>query len=146
MSALMLAERKLKENDFIFDDLPRDRQDPIWNELLKQPFQLSVQELSALKNARFSSLGLFVDSLLITIYLFILILIFFLLSPRSDNSQLLTPSSSISSRVPVNPPGTNSTSTLSDVTNSSIVCSTDEAVEAEDVSSIPIPNGIFSRE
>ena len=76
MSAIKLAERKLKENDFIFDDLPRDRQDPIWNELLKKPFQLNVQELSALKNARFSSLGLFVDSL-ITIYLFILILIFF---------------------------------------------------------------------
>ena len=34
------------------------------------------------------------------------------------------------------------------VTNSpsSIVCSTDEAVKVEDVSSAPIPNGIFSRE
>ena len=146
MSALKVAERKLKENDFIFDDLPRDRQDPIWNELLKHPFHLSVQELSALKNARFISLGLFVDSL-ITINLFILILIFFLLTPRSDNSQLSTPSSSISG-VPVNPPGTNSTSTLSDVTNSSSlnVCSTDEAFKAEDVSPVPIPNGIFSRE
>ena len=146
MSALKVAERKLKENDFIFDDLPRDRQDPIWNELLKHPFQLSVQELSALKNARFISLGLFVDSL-ITINLFILMLIFFLLTPRLDNSQLSTPCSSIS-RVPVNPPGTNSTSTstLSDVTNSSIVCSVDEAAVAEDVPSIPIPNGIFSRE
>ena len=146
MSAIKLAERKLKENDFIFDDLPRDRQDPIWNELLKKPFQLNVQELSALKNARFSSLGLFVDSL-ITIYLFILVLIFFLLTPRSDNSQLSTPSSSIS-RVPVNPPGTNCTSTFSDVTNSSssIVCSSDEAFKAEDVSPVPIPNGIFSRE
>ena len=82
MSAIKLAERKLKENGFIFDDLPRDRQDPIWNELLKQPFQLSVQELSALKNARFSSLGLFVDSLIITINLFIIILIFFLSSFR----------------------------------------------------------------
>ncbi len=78
MSAIKLAERKLKENDFNFDHLPRDRQDPIWNELLKHPCQLSVQELSALKNARFISLGLFVDSL-ITINLFILILIFFLL-------------------------------------------------------------------
>ena len=147
MSALKLAERKLKENDFRFDDLPGDRQDPIWNELLKQPFQLSVQELSALKNARFSSLGLFVDSLIITINLFIIILIFFLLTPRSDKSELSTPSSSISG-VPVNPPGTNSTSTLSDVSNSSssIVCSPDEAVKAEDVSSVPIPNGIFSRE
>jgi hypothetical protein len=144
MSAIKLAERKLKENDFVFDDLPRDRQDPIWNELLKHPFQLSVQELSALKNARFISLGLFVDSL-ITINLFILILIFFLLTPRSDNSQLSTPCPSIS-RVPVNPPGTISTSTLSDVTNSSIVCSVDEATVAEDVPSIPIPNGIFSRE
>jgi hypothetical protein len=73
MSALKVAERKLKENDFRFDDLPGDRQDPLWNELLKQPFQLSVQELSALKNARFSSSkGLFVDSL-ITINLFLLI-------------------------------------------------------------------------
>ena len=145
MSAIKLAERKLKENDFTFDDLPRDRQDPIWNELLKHPFQLSVQELSALKNARFISLGLFVDSL-ITINLFILILIFFLLTPRLDNSQLSTPCSSIS-RVTVNPPGTNCTSSsFSDVTNSSIVCSVDEATVAEDVPSIPIPNGIFSRE
>ena len=78
MSAIKLAERKLKENDFTFDDLPRDRQDPIWNELLKHPFQLSVQELSALKNARFISLGLFVDSL-ITINLFILILMVFII-------------------------------------------------------------------
>ena len=77
MSAIKLAERKLKENNFIFDDLPRDRQDPVWNELLKHPFQLSVQELSALKNARFISLGLFVDSL-ITFNLFILIFNFFL--------------------------------------------------------------------
>ena len=30
--------------------------------------------------------------------------------------------------------------------SSSIVCSTDEAVKVEDVSSAPIPNGIFSRE
>ena len=112
MSALKEAARKISENNFRFDDLPGDRQDPIWNELLKHPFQLSVQELSALKNARFISLGLFVDSL-ITINLFILILIFFLLTPRSDNSQLSTPSSSIS-RVPVNSPGTNCTSTLSD--------------------------------
>jgi hypothetical protein len=92
MSALKVAERKLKENDFRFDDLPGDRQDPIWNELLKQPFQLSVQELSALKNARFSSSsGLFVDSL-ITINLFLLILLLFLLTPRSDkNFRLLLP-------------------------------------------------------
>ena len=78
MSALKLAERKLKENDFIFDDLPRDRQDPIWNELLKQPFQLSVQELSALKNARFSSFGC-IDSL-ININSFLLILKLFLIT------------------------------------------------------------------
>ena len=57
MSALQEAQRKIHVNDFRFDDLPEDRQDPIWNELLKQPFQLSVQELSALKNARFSSLA-----------------------------------------------------------------------------------------
>jgi hypothetical protein len=82
MSALKEAARKISENNFRFDDLPGDRQDPIWNELLKQPFQLSVQELSALKNARFSSLGLFVDSLIITINLFIIILIFFLSSFR----------------------------------------------------------------
>ena len=89
MSALKLAERKLKENDFRFDDLPGDRQDPIWNELLKQPFQLSVQELSALKNARFSSLGLFVDSLIITINLFIIILIFSFLVQINQNFLLL---------------------------------------------------------
>lgn len=73
MSALQEAQRKIHVNDFRFDDLPEDRQDPIWNELLKQPFQLSVQELSALKNARFSSLGC-IDSLIyINLFLFILI-------------------------------------------------------------------------
>ncbi len=37
---------------------------------------------------------------------------------------------------------------MTDVTSSSssIVCSTDEAFKAEDVSPFPIPNGIFSRE
>jgi hypothetical protein len=79
MSALKEAARKISENNFRFDDLPGDRQDPIWNELLKQPFQLSVQELSALKNARFSSFGLFVDSL-ININLFLLILKLFLIT------------------------------------------------------------------
>ena len=49
MSALQEAQRKIHVNDFRFDDLPEDRQDPIWNELLKQPFQLSVQELCAQK-------------------------------------------------------------------------------------------------
>ena len=89
MSALKEAARKISENNFRFDDLPGDRQDPIWNELLKQPFQLSVQELSALKNARFSSLGLFVDSLIITINLFIIILIFSFLVQINQNFLLL---------------------------------------------------------
>jgi hypothetical protein len=78
MSALKEAARKISENNFRFDDLPGDRQDPIWNELLKQPFQLSVQELSALKNARFSSFGC-IDSL-ININLFLLILKLFLIT------------------------------------------------------------------
>ena len=78
MSALKEAARKISENNFRFDDLPGDRQDPIWNELLKQPFQLSVQELSALKNARISSFGC-IDSL-ININLFLLILKLFLIT------------------------------------------------------------------
>jgi hypothetical protein len=78
MSALKEAARKISENNFRFDDLPGDRQDPLWNELLKQPFQLSVQELSALKNARFSSFGC-IDSL-ININLFLLILKLFLIT------------------------------------------------------------------
>jgi len=57
MSALNVAQWKLQQNNFRFADLPGDIQDPIWNELLKQPYQLSLPELSALKNARFSSLG-----------------------------------------------------------------------------------------
>jgi len=60
MSALEEAKRKIGENDFRFDDLPGDRADPIWKELLNQPFKLSIQELSALKNARLSSLGLYI--------------------------------------------------------------------------------------
>ena len=50
--------------------------------------------------------------------------------------------------MPVSPPGTNSSMTLSDVTysSSSIVCSSDAVKSEEDVSSVPIPNGIFSRE
>jgi len=122
MSALKVAERKI------------------------QPFQLSIQELSALKNARFSSFGC-IDSL-ININLFPLILKLFLFTSRLDKSEVSTPSSSISGveKVPLNPLGTNSS--LCDITNStfSIVCSPDEAVKSEDVSSVPIPNGIFSRE
>ena len=142
MSSLKVAELKTSENNFRFDDLPGDRQDPIRNELLKQPFQLSVQELSALKNARFSSFGC-IDSL-ININLFLLTLTLFLFTSRSELSTL---SSSISGveKVPLNPLGTNSSSSLSDITNStfSIACSPDEAVKSEDVSSVPIPNGIF---
>ena len=66
MSALKEAQRKLQENNFSFADLPGDIRDPIWIELLKQPFQLCLPELSALKNARFSLLGC-INSL-ITIY------------------------------------------------------------------------------
>ena len=147
MSALNVAQRKLQQNNFRFADLPGDIQDPIWNELLKQPYQLSLPELSALKNARIISLGR-INSLII-INLFLLIQKFFLLTPRSDKSELSTPCSSISGveKVLLSPPGTNFSS-LSDLTSSSssIVCSSDDAVESEDVSSVPIPNGIFSRE
>ena len=147
MSALNVAQRKLQQNNFRFADLPGDIQDPIWNELLKQPYQLSLPELSALKNARIISLGC-INSLVI-INLFLLIQNFVLLTPRSDKTQLSTPCSSISGveKVLLSPPGTN-LSSLSDVTSSSssIVCSSDEVVESEDVSSVPIPNGIFSRE
>jgi hypothetical protein len=147
MSALNVAQRKLQQNNFRFADLPGDIQDPIWNELLKQPYQLSLPELSALKNARIISLGC-INSLVI-INLFLLIQNFVLLTSRSDKSELSTPCSSISGvdKVLLSPPGTNFSS-LSDVTSSSssIVCSSDEAVESEDVSSVPIPNGIFSRE
>ena len=47
------AKRKIQENNFVFDDLPDDRNDfSIWNHLLDAPYNLSVPELSALKNVR----------------------------------------------------------------------------------------------
>ena len=47
------AKRKIQENNFAFDDLPDDRNDvSIWNRLLDAPYNLSIPELSALKNDR----------------------------------------------------------------------------------------------
>ena len=47
------AKRKIQENNFAFDDLPDNRNDfSIWNRLLDAPYNLSVPELSALKNDR----------------------------------------------------------------------------------------------
>jgi len=52
MSALNEAKRKITKHNFAFNDLPLDRIDPIWSLLLNEPFYFSIQELSALKNAR----------------------------------------------------------------------------------------------
>jgi len=52
MCPLKEAERKIKDHNFNFNDLPLDRIDPIWNDLRIKPFNLSIQELSALKNLR----------------------------------------------------------------------------------------------
>ena len=71
MSALNVAQRKLQQNNFRFADLPGDIQDPIWNELLKQPYQLSLPELSALKNARIISLGCINSLIIINLFLII---------------------------------------------------------------------------
>ena len=52
-SSLGEAKRKIQENNFAFHDLPADRNDAsIWNRLLDAPYNLSVPELSALKNDR----------------------------------------------------------------------------------------------
>ena len=52
-TSLREAKRKIQENNFPFDDLPDDRNDvSIWNRLLDMPYNLSVPELSALKNDR----------------------------------------------------------------------------------------------
>jgi hypothetical protein len=59
MSSLKDAERKIQENDFSFDDLPDDRSDPIWNQLLAEPYKLKMKEMSALKNARCKLPGIF---------------------------------------------------------------------------------------
>jgi hypothetical protein len=95
-------------------------------------------------------LGSVLSVALIPLLIFPLILKLFLFTSRLDKSELSTPSSSISGveKVPLNPLGTKSSSSLSDITNSSflIVCSPDEAVKSEGVLSVPIPNGIFSRE
>jgi len=37
--------------DFLFEDLPNDRSDPLWTEI-RTTYNLSLAELSALKNAR----------------------------------------------------------------------------------------------
>jgi hypothetical protein len=37
--------------DFLFEDLPNDRSDPLWTEI-RSEYNLSLAELSALKNAR----------------------------------------------------------------------------------------------
>ena len=52
MSSLKEAERKIKENDFFFDDLPEDRSDPLLNHFMTDPYYLKLNEVCALKNAR----------------------------------------------------------------------------------------------
>ena len=58
MSALEEAKRKIQENRFNFTDLPAERTDSIWERLLSEPYNLSLPELSALKNARCTQPGI----------------------------------------------------------------------------------------
>ena len=48
---------KLEENNFEFVLLPDIRNDAIWWHLMSPPYNLSLPELSALKNARFYNFG-----------------------------------------------------------------------------------------
>ena len=52
-SELNNALRKLEENNFAFASLPDVRNDSIWGHLKSPPYNLSLPQLSALKNARF---------------------------------------------------------------------------------------------
>ena len=48
----VLGEARRKLGSFSFENLPLDRNDDIWAELRKPPYNLDLEELSALKNAR----------------------------------------------------------------------------------------------
>jgi hypothetical protein len=58
MSALEEAKRKIQQNHFSFTDLPAERTDSIWDRLQSEPYNLSLPELSALKNARCQQPGI----------------------------------------------------------------------------------------
>ena len=68
MSSLKEAERKLKENGFLFDDLPEDRSDPFWNHFMNDPYYLKLNEVCALKNARCKLPGISYNTIFSIIY------------------------------------------------------------------------------
>ena len=45
------AKLQTEEEEYLFGDLPADRSDPLWTEI-RSEYNLSLAELSALKNAR----------------------------------------------------------------------------------------------
>ena len=53
-SNLDASKRLISKINFPFDDLPSDRNDPLWNTIQTQA-GLSLPQLSALKNARCST-------------------------------------------------------------------------------------------
>jgi hypothetical protein len=46
------AKLQTEEEEYLFVNLPNERESSDWNFFLQDPFNLSVQELIALKNAR----------------------------------------------------------------------------------------------
>ena len=50
-----LEEARRKLGSFSFENLPLERNDVIWAELRLSPYNLDLEELSALKNARCST-------------------------------------------------------------------------------------------
>ena len=49
ISSLESAKRKLKRNDFPFNDIPKDRPDLLWGDIITE-YDLTLPEVSALKN------------------------------------------------------------------------------------------------
>jgi hypothetical protein len=54
--ALDKALQILNAKNFEFDNLPNERNDPIWDKLRKPPYNLSLQQISALKNEKCMSI------------------------------------------------------------------------------------------